>query len=314
MIRKLGYACINMDLSDKPKGKRITTNRTCRKATWQNSDEPLVVLGELAYKNTRDLIKIINWNEQNDIKFFRVSSDLLPWWSYYRGIYNLPKPYSDGIAQNLKAAGKLARKFDQRLTTHPGPFNKLASLKKNVLRNTIDDLEMHAHIFDCMGYDPSVENKINIHVGATYGDKERTAEVFCRHFQQLSLPLQKRLTVENDDRASLFSTKDLYDMLHKNIGIPIVHDLHHHNFCDGGQTQEEALELAVSSWPEGITPVVHYSESRSIEYNDPKIKAHAHSDYIKNKINTYDYEVDVMIEAKAKERALLKYAAIHGVN
>ena len=168
-------------------------------------------------------------------------------------------PRHDKIIRNLRKAGNLARKFSQRLTMHPGPFNKLATLKFKVLRSTINDLEMHNMIFDLMGYNPSHDNKINIHVGATYGDKIRTAEVFCRHFHSLTYGLKKRLTVENDDIPSMFSTKDLYDLIYTKTKIPIVHDIHHHQFCDGGLTQKEALQLAISTWPKEITPVVHYS-------------------------------------------------------
>jgi len=306
MIRELGYACINSDLSNRPKGQRITTNRTCRKVTFKGKTNALRILSDLSYKNTKDLIKIINWNEQQDIKFFRISSDILPWYSEYYGLHNLPR-YQE-ITDNFRAAGKLARKFKQRLTMHPGPFNKLAALKPRILKNTIVDLEMHSTIFDLMGYKPSHENKINIHIGATYGDKERTAEVFCRNFHNLSWHLKQRLTVENDDRASMYSTKDLYELVYKRIKIPIVHDIYHHKFCDGGLTQKEALELAASTWPKDVIPVVHYSESRSEEYNDPTIRENAHSDYIINEINTYKCNlVDTMIEAKAKEKALLKY-------
>ena len=63
----------------------------------------------------------------------------------------------------------------------------------------------------------------------------------------------------------------------------------------------------MSTWPDGIKPVVHYSESRSKEYNDPKIRPQAHSDFVLNEIQTYGNEIDIMIEAKAKELAVNKY-------
>ena len=88
---------------------------------------------------------------------------------------------------------------------------------------------------------------------------------------------QARLTVENDDRANLFSTKDLYEYVHKVIGIPIVFDYHHHIFNTGGLSEKEALQLAMSSWPIEITPVVHYSESRNI-HNGEAIPTPAQDD------------------------------------
>ena len=71
------------------------------------------------------------------------------------------------------------------------------------------------------------------------------------------------------------------------------------------------MKLAFSTWPKGITPVMHYSESKSDEAKDDKIKPQAHSDYVVNKIETYDLDVDVMIEAKAKDLALLKYLSVY---
>ena len=100
--------------------------------------------------------------------------------------------------------------------------------------------------------------------------------------------------------------KTLYG-IYKRIGIPIVFDYHHHKFCTGDLSEQEALELAISTWPKGIKPIVHYSESRSEEYSDPKIKDNAHSDYIYNHIDDYGLDIDIMIEAKAKELALLRY-------
>ncbi len=116
-----------------------------------------------------------------------------------------------------------------------------------------------------------------------------------------------RLTVENDDKASMYSVKELYEGIYKRIGVPVVFDYHHHRFCSGGLTEQEALELAMSTWPKGIVPVVHYSESRSIEQEDDKIKPQAHSDYVLDYIDTYGNDVDIMIEAKHKELAVNKY-------
>ena len=119
----------------------------------------------------------------------------------------------------------------------------------------------------------------------------------------LSDNLKKRLTVENDDRASLYSVKDLYENVYLKTGIPIVFDYHHHIFCDGGQTEQEALELALSTWDKDITPVVHYSESKEI-HNGGSKPTPAHSDLVYGPIYTYGNNIDIMIEAKHKEQAI----------
>ena len=109
----------------------------------------------------------------------------------------------------------------------------------------------------------------------------------------------------------MYSVKELYDGVYKRIGIPIVFDYHHHKFCTGGLSEREALELACSTWPKGITPVVHYSESRSKERLDESIRPQAHSDYVYQYIDTYGIDVDIMIEAKHKELAVQRYKELH---
>jgi UV DNA damage endonuclease len=104
----------------------------------------------------------------------------------------------------------------------------------------------------------------------------------------------------------MYSVKDLM-YIHERIGIPIVFDYHHHKFCTGDMTEQEALELAISTWPKGITPVVHYSESKSLHESNDKIKPQAHSDYITKIPNTYGNNVDIMVEAKAKELSILPH-------
>jgi len=95
--------------------------------------------------------------------------------------------------------------------------------------------------------------------------------------------------------------------IHNRIGIPIVFDYHHHKFNTGGLTEREALELAMTTWPDGIVPVVHYSESKALHEDNPKIKPQAHSDFISDTIRTYGNEVDVMVESKMKELTIMDY-------
>ena len=302
----LGYACINMELSDPVKKGRtvireaITTNRTMIQKTFKQKGSAYA--SDLALKNCRDLLKILEWNEERDIKFFRMSSELFPWASEYR-FEDLPDWKQIKIA--LQKVGDYAHKHGHRLTFHPGPFNKLTSADPKVIKNTTKDLEVHAKIMDEMGLSRTPYNKINIHVGAHYNNKKMALDNFCKNYEKLPESVKSRLTVENDDKASLYSTKELYENVFQRIGIPIVHDLHHHLFCTGSLTNEEALGLAVKTWG-GVKPVVHYSQSRSEEKRDKKIKANAHSDSYWTPVQTYGQDVDVMLECKLKEIGLFE--------
>ena len=179
----------------------------------------------------------------------------------------------------------------------------LGSPKERVFENTKRDLEIHGEFFDMLGLPRNHYAKINIHVGAAYNNKPVALDTFARNFERLPVSVTSRLTVENDDRQSLYSTQELYDGVFTRTGIPIVFDYHHHGFCTGDLTEKQALELAISTWGD-IKPVVHYSESRAEEKKDAKIRPHAHSDYVNGPVDDYGYDLDVMIEAKAKELAL----------
>lgn len=296
---ELGYACINMTLSENT--PKITTNRSMIKKTFQAKG--LEYAGELGLKNAKDLLHILKWNKENGITFFRLSSDFFPWASNYK-FEELPQ--FNSIKAELEKSGKFAIDNGIRITSHPGPFNVLVSPREHVVENTITDLEIHGRVFDLMGLSQTPYNKLNIHCNGVYGDKISAMDRFCNNFKRLSPSVQSRLTVENDDKASMYSVKDLM-YIHERIGIPIVFDYHHHKFNTGGLSEEEALKLAMSTWPDGIKPAVHYSESKALHEENDKIKPQAHSDYINELPNLYGMDVAVMVEAKAKELAILPF-------
>lgn len=292
----LGYACINMSM-----GKKVTTNRSMVKRTFEAKGVDYV--SELTLLNSRDIIKILEWNRLNGIKLFRLSSELIPWGD---GLdLTQLKDYKE-IKFELKRAGDFAKFWGMRINSHPGPFNVLPSPNESVIQKTVADLELHGKIFDMMGLSKTPYNNINIHCNGVYGDKKSAMDRFIQNFKKLSPSVRKRLTLENDDKASMYSVKDLM-YIHERTGIPIVFDYHHHQFCTGGLTEEEALKLAATTWPEGITPEVHYSESKALHENNPKEKPQAHSTYINELPNTYGMDVDIMVEAKGKELAILPF-------
>lgn len=295
----LGYACINLALQIDKKNK-VTCNRTMIKRTYQAKG--IEYASELARLNTEDLLPILIWNHENNVKVFRMTSCLFPWASEYM-LEDLPD--FDVISNSLKVAGDYAKEKGIRLSFHPGPFNILTSTKEHVVDNTIVDLTIHGKIMDMMGMPRSHWSKINIHIGASYGDRDSAMERWLLSFDRLPESVKTRLTVENDDRPSLFSTKDLYEGIYKKAGVPIVFDYHHHKFRNDGETEKECHDMAFESWGE-VRPCFHYSESASEKEGSNK-KPNAHSDYIYDVIEDYNKDFDIVIEAKAKEQALLKY-------
>jgi len=293
---RLGYCCINLDM---PKG--VSTNRGCIKRTFLAKG--VSYASELALANVRDLVEVVKWNERNGVKVYRMSSDIFPWMSEYE-LSELPDAAK--ISAILKGLGALVHKYGHRLSFHPGPFNVLGSPNPSALAKTLRDLNQHGEIMDMIGLPRDVRYPINIHCNGVYEGKAETLTRWRSAWSLLDEGARLRLVVENDDKASMYSVRDLYDGIYAQIGVPVTFDYHHHRFCPGGLDEEAAFKLAASTWPEGTRPLFHYSSCRKT-HEDTLSKAQAHADYVYEKIRTYGMAVDIEVEAKAKNRAVMKY-------
>jgi UV DNA damage endonuclease len=255
-------------------------------------------------ENCKDLIKMIEWNEQNGIKVFRISSNIFP----HKTNPNVENYDLEFARDLLKEAGDLAKKYNQRITMHPGQYNVVGTPNENAFKQTILDLEYQASILDLMEMD---ENSVMVvHGGGIYGDKNLTKERWCRQFYLLPENVQRRLVLENCEKC--FSIKDCLDISRK-INIPVVLDTHHY-YCynlihnnDNIADIEQYIPDILDTWiKKGIKPKFHVSEQGSG-------KCGHHSDYIEEipyyllEIpNKYKINIDIMIEAKKKELAIFK--------
>jgi UV DNA damage endonuclease len=279
----------------------IYTGRSMRKASFER--DGIVRSSKCAIGNAQDLIQIVKWNHEFKINVYRISSTLIPWMSEFE-ISDLPN--FDDLKNLYSNIGTLSTTLKQRLSFHPGQFCVLGSPNTDLVKKTIKELNQHAEIMDLMGLKQNFYYPINIHVGGTYGNKSETLKRFSDNWMELSDSCKKRLIVENDDKASMYSVKDLYEGLFEPIGIPITFDYHHHRFCNGGLSEEEALKLAANTWPSGVTQLTHYSSSKK-HNEDSSVKEQAHADYVYESINDHGLSFDCEIEAKCKEKAVLKY-------
>lgn len=293
---QLGYCCINLSMP-----KNHSVNRGCIKRTFQAKG--LSYVSALALENIRDLIEVVKWNHQHGVKVYRMSSDMFPWMSEYE-IEDLPE--IEKIKTLLRGLGTLAAKYDQRLSFHPGHFNVLGSPNPEAIRKTIKELNQHGQIMDMIGLPRDHRASINIHCNGVYEGKAETLARWRENWAKLDDGARLRLVVENDDKASMYSVSDLYEGIYSHIGVPITFDYHHHRFNDGGLTEEEAFKLAATTWPAGIRPLFHYSSCRKT-FEDPECKAQAHADWVYEKIRTYGVALDIEVEAKAKDQAIMKY-------
>jgi UV DNA damage endonuclease len=258
----------------------------------------LSYVSELARQNFTDLCEILQWNLDHNIRFYRCTSELVPWNSQFE-LSALPA--FDEIETLARRCGALIEKAGMRLTFHPAYWCKLASESTETVERAVTAVEYHADWLDLMGLDRSPYYGINVHIGATYGDKDATAKRFCETVEGLSPGARARLTVENDDKENLWSVPELASQVSDRTGVPVVFDYHHHTFTDRGRTYREAFEVAAATWGE-IRPAVHYSEPKRLR--DPGARPQAHAEHAADLPQWLRDQADVMIEAGEKERAL----------
>lgn len=294
---RIGYACINTGLREKD----IWTGRTLRKKTYNSKG--LSYVSDLVKQNVKDLKRILEWNEENNIHFFRMSSNIFPFIDWYN-FEDLPDYQK--IKKHLEEAGQIAQRSNQRITQHPDHFVKIASDDSDLIEESLRTLESQSKIFDLMGLEGSVFNSINIHIGGAYGDKNKTMSRFCDSIDRMSPSLKNRLTVENDDKKALFTVQELCEGIFERMNIPVVFDSLHYACHPDNKKYRDTLLRALNTWPDDITPIVHHSNSKKL-FEDEDTSLRSHTDGCYSKFYSFGHDVDIMIEAKDKEKARSTY-------
>jgi UV DNA damage endonuclease len=254
---------------------------------------------------------ILGYLEDSDIRFYRMATALAPYASHPQLVQFRDQPARH--AQRLAEVGARARGMGIRLGTHPGQYTVLNSENPEVQRVAALELEVQAEILDGMGLGP--EAIVVLHVGGAAGGAGAALDRFEHGFELLSDAARARLVIENDDRC--FGLRDVL-ALSERIGRPVVWDiLHHHCHDPEGIPDAEALSLALSTWPDDVIPKIHFSSSKTaVEERGgrvvlPQLRAHADlidpisfQRFLDDARGSRDF--DVMLEAKAKDLALLR--------
>jgi UV DNA damage endonuclease len=295
----LGYCCINTTLQK----QKITYSRDMQQKTF--IERGILYASELTLKNSEDLIKVIQWNANNNVYVFRLGSGIFPWSNKY-DLFDLPDIAI--ILANLRTAGNLARSSGQRISMHPDHFVKLGSLRPDVVDTSLLELEHQSSILNMMGFAATPYTPLNIHVGMNFS--EETAERWCTAAKRLSTGTFNRLVVENDDKSTGFSTVDLTTYIHGKIKVPVTFDYFHHLFHHNNLSSHDAFHMAYATWPEDVTPLFHYSESKKLN-EGVDCNPRAHSDYALYKIDDFGCDIDIELEVKMKEIALFKHKELY---
>ena len=265
------------------------------------------------------LRRILEHLDRNDVRMYRMATALAPYASHPE----LPQ-FHDQVAEcreELAAIGALARDRDIRLSTHPGQYTVLNSESADVRAAAVAEHEVQASLLDAMGLGP--EAVVVLHVGGAAGGHRAATDRFCANLEALSERARARLVIENDDRT--FGVADVVGLARR-TGLRVVFDILHHRCHDReGLADADALAAALDTWPAGVVPKIHFSsprldvEERRVRVGRrverrlvlPQLRAHADlvdpigfEHFLRDTARGRDF--DVMLEAKAKDLALLR--------
>ena len=287
---KIGYPCINETLP-------CSSSTTFRLASY--NEERLI---QTVTNNLNCLQQILEFNVANDLFFFRMTSDLVPFASHAVNTFN----WQDYFKDSLEQIGNYIKQNNLRISMHPDQFVVLNSPTESIVRNSFMELEYQCAIMDLMGLDKSA--KLQIHAGGVYGEKPKAISRFIAAYELLPQPIKERLVIENDDR--LYSLADCL-IIHGETGIPILFDNFHHECLNNGEPMAEALQLAAQTWqPEDGILMMDYSSQAPGERkgkHTATIQLELFREFL---THLQGLDVDIMLEIKDKEASALPAVAL----
>lgn len=281
---KIGYPCINNRIG-------CTANTTFRLKNYSKDN-----LIEKVTNNLNCLKQILKFNVKNNLLFFRISSDLVPFASHPVCKFNWVKHFK----KEFNEIGDYIKKHKIRISMHPDQFVLINAKDKDIVKRSIKELDYHCNVLDEMGLDSTA--KVQIHVGGVYGEKDKSIQRFIENYRKLSKKIRKRLVIENDHKS--YSLKDCLS-INKKIGIPIIFDTYHHECLNNKESYKIAITKAKKTWKKKDGKLM-------IDYSNEGNKKGSHSisinikEFKKFLKKTKGMDFDIMLEIKDKEKSALR--------
>lgn len=293
---RFGYVAIALGLP------KVTSSSNVTYAFYnkiQTEEMKLEKLKKVTYSNFSDLKKILQYNIDNNIHFYRLTSALIPLATHPEVNWD----YRGKFKTELKIIGEIIKNSNMRVDVHPDQFNVINSINSNVVNNTLNNLLFQANLFEDMEYN---EGKMVLHVGSGVNGKDNSLKRFEDNFKKFPKEITSKILLENDDKT--FTALDTLGICQK-LNIPMVLDVHHHICINDGNDIKEIIPDILSTWNgENLRPKIHFSSPRN-GTNDRKHADYINTDYFIEFIeifNNFGRDIDVMIEAKMKDFALFE--------
>lgn len=287
---RIGYPCMNTVIG-------CTSARTFRLKSW--SEERFI---SVVAENLACLSRILAFNAEHDLLFFRVTSDLVPFASHAVNTLDWPEIFAEEFA----GIGRLVRDHGMRISMHPDQFTLLTSHDEGVGERSVAELMYHTAVLDAMGLDTTA--KVQIHLGGVYGDREAAVGRFLDRYRALPPEVRQRLVVENDDRLY---TEAECRTVSRECGIPVLFDAFHHECNPSGLGTDEAVAACAATWSErdGV-PLVDYSSQEPGERRGRHARTLDPAHFASFLAAARTLDPDIMLEIKDKEQSALRALAI----
>jgi len=288
---RLGYCCISLGKFESA-FKTVTLTKT-KSLPRKEAREKLFKIWK---SNLEEYGKILEYNLEVNIHLYRISSDLFPL-ADHEEFEDMWQEFSS-VKENWNTARYWTNEYlsnGGRLCAHPGQFVSLGSPSKKVRKNSIKNLELHAHAFDCLGCHLDWNSPLNIHL-SNGKDNIKNLSFFEESLGELSDSVRRRLVFETEDKA--FWT---WQKIHQYFPLfPITLDFHHRNLNNEEESELEAFDMCSITW--GIyRPIMHISDGRESPTD------RSHHDWVAElpPVVLKPNGVDLEIEAKKKDLAVL---------
>lgn len=249
--------------------------------------------------NFKNFEKVLKYNYDNKIKFYRMTHTMFPLLTHPSININ----YKEVFKEDFKRLKEKINKYNIRIDTHPDEFCLLTSDKDIVTNNSIDILKFHLEIFKLLG----INGRCVLHIGSSKPTKEEALNRFKDNFNKLPKELKNLIILENDDKT--YTVSDTLTLCEE-LKIPMVLD-YHHFICNHDKNEKinKLLPRIIKTWDNtNLNPKMHFSTSLNSKQKRNHSTYLNYNFFIKflKLLKPLNADIDIMLEAKGRDEALFR--------
>lgn len=274
-------------------------NLTFKEFSKYENNKGIDLLTERIRLNFKNFKKVLKYNYDNKIKFYRMTHTMFPLFTHP----SVNIDYKEIFKEDFKRLKESISKYNIRIDTHPDEFCLLTSEKISVTLNSIEILKFHLSIFKLLG----INGKCVLHIGSSKPTKEEALDRFKINYNKLPEELKSLIILENDDKT--YTVTDTLTLCEE-LNIPMVLD-YHHFICNHEKNEriDKLLPRIIKTWENtNLNPKMHFSCSLNSKQKRNHSTYLNYNSFIKflKLLKPLNTDIDVMLEAKGKDEALFR--------